>query len=587
MFNLLHLSDLHFGEDHHFHQHSKEKAFKKTVAEAIMEAIHQSELIAPGEAIDHLHLGGDFFSKNQGDDLLRAKNGIDSLLKIFALDVAKISLIPGNHDLTWNTDHFLSTDFYSNLCQQLGVNDITSKPSLIKIGETPSSKAIYLGLLNSCAVESKELAGIGMVGDRALGEIRNAFLSAEKDSVLLLALHHHVLPISPREAIPAPQNSHLSITLDAVAILNCAAEMEASLIMHGHQHRACLLSYRNELGPHNHQLHIAAAGSVGAKYGGPRQFFLHRIGDHKINIHLFQQSRHDENKFELVHNNISVPLPHIHRQVQTCAVCVNDAELRFLTRSEIHEPENLDDADWSNLYLVHLSVVYCPKAREIVRRCINSLVASGIKCRLEGMYDLLGKWDLLLRIRVGRRTDFDEDISNPIYQALVDARMMERPGEEGYFRFDPEGVLNVKRELPSVEQWRIDLRPHTKKREPGQKIKRRLLKNTEAYEKKRCQRAFLYHKLPDNTRKANDIIVGVANKLQEAIDNLKFGSDLIEAIYVADNAVVIECFMTCADSLSINVINRTIESVLARENLQKFTMTCYAYDEEECFWLTE
>jgi hypothetical protein len=89
----------------------------------------------------------------------------------------------------------------------------------------------------------------------------------ERPTFRFLALHHHLLPVAEVEA---PASQGVMLALDASTILAEAQIAGVHVAVHGHQHKAKLVTYMNlplsgaALG---HPVHVLSNGSAGAAVG--------------------------------------------------------------------------------------------------------------------------------------------------------------------------------------------------------------------------------------------------------------------------------------------------------------------------------
>ena len=78
-----------------------------------------------------------------------------------------------------------------------------------------------------------------------------------------MALHHHLIPVA---SVEAPNSRGVSLTLDAIALLDAASNSGIQIGVHGHQHLPRVVRYehvarRGE--PTGNSLTIVAGGSAG------------------------------------------------------------------------------------------------------------------------------------------------------------------------------------------------------------------------------------------------------------------------------------------------------------------------------------
>lgn len=601
MYTLLQLSDLHFGDDHFFTR----KIGSPSLAEAINTALDNEEI-----NINHLVFSGDFFSKDQANDKNLAVKGITEILEKLQIPIENISFVPGNHDISWDSQYIDEPfHFYNELVDQVGAKDFKKSelPNVLWLNKEDVNnnykvRPIFLALLNSCIVEGEIHAGIGDVGENQLKELNRKLKKISQDwrdltkrdlgeYTLIVCFHHHLLPIHDVENISEEKyllikewndlnipyiayKARSSHTLDAVDILNQLAKLETSLIIHGHQHKSAIVSYQNKL-ESLQPLTLVGSGSCSSKESENREFFVYQIDEHEITIKRFIQSgnarRFEFKKSET--NPIKIHLPHISRV--SLKYCVEEAKLQH---SENTLLEASDAEDVSNLNLLLLSVASCEVSRKLLREFFSNhkSVKNNQLC-LQGMYDLLGHWDLLARFRLNQTEGFD-DAKKQLTELLKKEDQM---NEQGDFS---DGIhINVTKETHRFRD--LLARPFIQARP----IKRNIFENEDDYNKKRCQRGFLFISLPPEEELRRKVINALANLLDDEEEFISIVEGIYEGTYKKEvdkeikikHAVVIEVFMTCAQSLYLNHINKAIEKKLAEYRMQKYTMFCYGYDEKE------
>lgn len=298
------LSDLHFGSDHHFAQMGSAPG-RNSLADAVMAAVTQR---LSGVTIDAVVLAGDFFSRDAGNELGLADAGVRELMKVLAPRLAVA--VPGNHDLTWSNPYReRPLLYYDYLVRSVGLGDFVS-------GELPvvrtledangSLRPLAFVLLDSCRVESDEMAGIGFFGadqQQAFGQRLSAAGVTPETHHLLVVCHHHVLPVWARENVPdgpdprrgpAPR---VSYTVDGLAMMRQAAGRGARLVIHGHQHLPAVVSYKNHFWGQR-EVTVIATGSCGV-HNERRQFFLIELWDTVSTITSFARDPDDPDVFAL------------------------------------------------------------------------------------------------------------------------------------------------------------------------------------------------------------------------------------------------------------------------------------------------
>jgi 3',5'-cyclic AMP phosphodiesterase CpdA len=563
--SILHLSDCHFGKPHYFRRPG-EKGGRIPLTSAIVRALGQRR-------IDALVLSGDVFSDpgEDGDrELAHASSEIVALITKLGVATENVLLVPGNHDLERNADDTKAFGHLETLAEQVGLTPA-------KVAHLPKVKILDLEprvavvLLDSCLAEGEENSGIGLIGEeqreRAVGRLEAAGVDPASH-IILAVLHHHLLPVVDQQLLSRTDPRHPplrkpSLTTDASETLQVLSEVGVSLVLHGHQHEPALLEYRDRLLDPSRSLSIAAAGSCGADARGDakRQFWLHEIDAGGINSTAFEQGTRNPSRFEA---SDAIRLPRAAADAlpgfDGCSVHTESAFENAIVETRA--------ADSSNLILMFMSVADCRKARRVIRESVEDIRGRQAEpdgpialVELDGMYDLLGYWDLLVRIRTPH-TFSAKYACDPILQALEQQGIRTPSGD-----FNDHRIVDIAWELPDLDHYAI------RDQQDSVELRRTRLPATEDYDRLRSQRVFLYFKQPDQGK---DSFLAEA---AEAIGRSGVGA-FVETVAVSGDEVVLDMFLRCADSVAVNVLNRAIEPVLSRRKIQKYTLLCYAYDED-------
>jgi hypothetical protein len=124
-------------------------------------------------------------------------------------------------------------------------------------------------------------------------------------------------------------------------------------------------------------------------------------------------------------------------------------------------------------------------------------------------------------------------------------------------------LLDVTREANSVRELLTEL---------NEPVKRRMLGDTDAYDRLRCQRSLIWIELGADSGE-------VLDQLADAIETAPEVAAIVESASLDDQVLLLETFSACGQSSEIAHLNRLIEPVLANWHRQKYTLTCYGYDE--------
>jgi 3',5'-cyclic AMP phosphodiesterase CpdA len=573
MYRILHLSDLHFGTGHHFDQGTDPG--RPGLARAVDEAIRRWR---PSPRIDAVILSGDLLTADAPTEAALAKEELKKLVRRLEVAPKQVFCVPGNHDLTWDPLFRRNPlKFYDEIIGELRFagarRDDLPMVATLAPGDD-GDKPLALLLLDSCRVEGEAMAGVGRIGDdqlEALGrQLQKQSITAETH-VVLAVFHHHALPVLPVAPVINPLNPKggpivgLSHTVDSVQVLGQLSRWGAGIVLHGHQHRAAILKYRDQLygvAP----IHICAAGSCGVEEKGTvRQFFLYEICGTRAEVWNFTKAVDNDDRFDAGETPVTLSLrrprkePWCDRKDQTTRC-----------QETIVEPIRANNSDLNYLLL---SVVDCRTAREVIRRTMEHLPETRewrelnpSYLRLLEMYDLLGRWDLVVRFRFDPTRRFDT-LFRLIEDALIERGMLVKDPSDPFSRID---WLNANQEYASIQ----DLKGTGKgKQPPAKAVVRQRLESTEMYEAAGLQGGIVFVQL---TRDRSTIFKELKDKLEDD-DAL---SGIIKLVTVGNHWLIFEVFTRCGEASLINRLNRVIEPILTDHRSQKYTLTYYSYDEQ-------
>ena len=275
---LLWLSDTHFSTNREHHGFPIEA----TAAEGPLAPRLESALNGDTS------LGGVLVT---GDLTWRAEPSEFELARVFLLDVGKwahvgysqVAILPGNHDLAFSNDpaekgsKVTATSskareaferFYEMLFfQRPNAYLISGRRYLL--GE---AVPVELVALNSSTLQQAKghFQGHGFLGQEQLDEAAKQMGWTRADGPRawrIVALHHHVLPVTYRE-IPIHDQPY-SVVLDAEAFMRWVAVHKVDIVLHGHMHQPASVRITHPVNPsHPDQgtwtFSILAMGSTGA-----------------------------------------------------------------------------------------------------------------------------------------------------------------------------------------------------------------------------------------------------------------------------------------------------------------------------------
>jgi 3',5'-cyclic AMP phosphodiesterase CpdA len=316
---LLVLSDLHFGVLHHYHQSGSNKDGAMRLHEAVKSALQSAGI----NRVDGLLLLGDYLSKHEEEhsDLSKAIDGITHLFKeTLQTDqqplIGRVIAIPGNHDVNWTNNHDLRFVWFNTLIQRLGLDMDSAVFPVIKTWPVSSSNAavgrkaavkedkqdsdahdVLVVGVNACIFEQKHTAGMGLIGERQLSEIRSKLGEDKyrnaKHKIALV--HHQLIPVDQaelefHETLGPPNVSKLpSVIMDAHKLLDILHDYGFKAVLHGHRHIHAInghVSGRKSTGAH--ELAVVSVGSCGSKGNFYRHFCVIEIEGESIKIRSFK-----------------------------------------------------------------------------------------------------------------------------------------------------------------------------------------------------------------------------------------------------------------------------------------------------------
>ncbi|MDC6166024.1 metallophosphoesterase family protein [Paucibacter sp. XJ19-41] len=278
--SLLHISDLHFGDDYGFptaENPPKIGDIRKRLPECLLrdlKRIKRDQDIAGILATGDFTTRGDWSDKTMGT-ILRELN---DLARDLGISSENIFIAPGNHDIVRyaagagpdieslidkqiDLKHERDYRFFRYKLNKTAIDEPLNRNQELLLEDF----TIQICTLNSCALVSTKWTEYGYIGEfgaQLLEELGRK--STEAPTYRILALHHHLMPVS---RVDTPNTDGVSLTLDAIQILDSADQAGVHLAIHGHQHTPRLAHYKNIASngeaPHS-GVYIVAGGSTGA-----------------------------------------------------------------------------------------------------------------------------------------------------------------------------------------------------------------------------------------------------------------------------------------------------------------------------------
>lgn len=224
---------------------------------------------------------------------------------------------------------------------------------------------------------------------------------------------------------------------------------------------------------------------------------------------------------------------------------------------------------------IFASVVDSEESRGVVDRLVTPLD----EVRIIAQYELLGRWDLGIKLAISATLNLDTFVDE-LYKSLIVAEMVEASEESP----DLSGVVSARRrEFTACRSFIAENSnyPYGGGREPARPIKFLILPNSDEYDTLRVQRAFLFIELrtvapprrPMALSTVRDHLFAAPPECQNIVEAMTYGED----------AVVLELLMTCADRSRLNELSRILAPSFTKYHAQRYNLLVYFSDESGGF----
>lgn len=267
---ILHLSDLHFGEDHGY----PDKSFG---AESSLYDRLVRDLTGLEVQIGLVVVSGDVLTRCNANRFYDVEEFLRRLADVLKVDVGRqLVVVPGNHDieLSEKRDEVVAKAIafpherpFRDFLRRLHGN-----PYGIARVERVSLRGLLVEVMamNSVRLRYKPLKEYGYVDWSLYQDMLPAPTLGAPIPFRIAVLHHHLISAFPVE-MPV-EDRPISITVDAGEILEGLQRLRFRLVLHGHQHvprvSKVARALRNEdgsLGSLEHPIFVIGGGSSGAK----------------------------------------------------------------------------------------------------------------------------------------------------------------------------------------------------------------------------------------------------------------------------------------------------------------------------------
>lgn len=241
--SILHLSDLHFGEDHAFPvKTTKGPSAKMSLADKITRMLEQLNDYKIGVVV----VSGDLLTRGDEKGYNIAEIFFETLLKNLKLEKEHVVLVPGNHDMPVKDLQSAAYDYEPEkpyrrfLSGFFGASEIERLQRFL----TPGKWQLRFLSLNSVSLRNKEHMEYGFVGkdrydpylrildDSNQGETASKL--AQQKILNFAVFHHHLLPVQGIEDLVP--DTPISMMLDAGQLVANFQNAQLHFALHGHQH---------------------------------------------------------------------------------------------------------------------------------------------------------------------------------------------------------------------------------------------------------------------------------------------------------------------------------------------------------------
>ena len=245
-FEILHISDTHYGQAHFFSNLPSARDVLPSDDRPSLEKFIVKAILKEDLKPNLLVISGDLTQRGTTSEFDLAKNSISSILDCLkdAGVATELIVTPGNHDVNWalqqgDSDPSMAFVPYVNFRNSLmtrGRIDLPIKPErLYEVSAHQFGNVkVIVATFNSAVLISKDDQR-GYIGD---SQLDNAFLEVnaldpEIQAVRLAIFHHHLVPVHSVESEVA---SELLLT-DASKVKKRLLKERCFIAMHGHRHQ--------------------------------------------------------------------------------------------------------------------------------------------------------------------------------------------------------------------------------------------------------------------------------------------------------------------------------------------------------------
>lgn len=565
---ILHISDIHMNSD------KEESDDTILIADKIANALQECQNNGMNLWPEIVIVTGDFTATAAETEFEQAKQQLKAFYENGQYEIDNMLIVPGNHDYLWEENgkevkkeeryipyrNFRNNCEREKICESTVIDNQTLKEGLDKyliphIYKEEKDFAVLIIGMNSVILESKERSGQGYFSlkqHKECGKLIQYYKKKSKKKLnILVAFHHHILPVASVERETKDNPEKFSLTIDARRTLDFCVKNGVQMAVHGHQHQPSIVSWKNEVLDSGHQLYVVSSGSMAEKRellgdSSRNNFMIYDMDKDGTKAYLFETSMHDWDSMTLT-GTYFLEFKDWYKEVK-CNVMEN-----AFAPMELEEIEFIEKADTSNLYYLFLNVMDCSDASCEIEEYINRYNGGKKKIIICGIHHLYGRYDILLKYR---SDETSEQFQNKLVEHLKQKKCMENT-RTPYF-------MNVMYESCGLNK----------------KCHMEILKNPSAYLNSTWNMAtltiFTERKLEPTVffEELNREIVLFNKenntKLDDIIRNYSIGQDRV---------IIFELFISCYQFPMLTRFTNLVENIIKKYGVDKSTHIIYYFDE--------
>lgn len=265
---VLHLTDLHLGDDYGFPEASNIEG--RSVIDILVSDLHKL-----GIQIGLVIVSGDLISRGKVVLFQRALDFLNQLIEKLNLTNEEVVIIPGNHDIPIDEYNFKNYEHevpYLDFLRKF----YNKEKKVIGIDKFHLKNGVKLDVLrmNSVRLRKDDEKNFGYV-EWPLYDTLLTNSELEKDSYKIAVIHHHLIT-SPAEENFQKEYKYggFSLTLDAGKVIEGLQAFGFNMVLNGHQHLPLIqrvsrgrITENKTIEGIEKDLYLLSGGSCGVKDG--------------------------------------------------------------------------------------------------------------------------------------------------------------------------------------------------------------------------------------------------------------------------------------------------------------------------------